>query len=412
HATRNTQHALSNPEPGTRNPELGSRKGPILFISHDASRSGAPVVLLNLLRGLRERNEWGLRILLRAGGPLEPEFQKLGETFVCANPGPESRWFEDVSLVYSNTCTNGLFLRALAPGDIPVITHVHEMQYAIDSFGADNFAEVRRHTRHFIACSEAVNEVLRQRHQIPAEKISVIRESIPVQFVTDGAGARTVAEARQWCGLAEDDFVVAACGRADWRKGPDLFVQLADIVRRRNGRARKVSFLWIGRLPADEHGRILLHDLQQLGLSASVKFIGEQANPYPFLNACDVFCSCSREDPYPLVMLEAAALGKPVVCFEQSGGAEEFCARGGGFAVPYLDLKAMGRCLLRLLEDEKQRCRTGEAAAQLVNEEFSLRSSTPRIAQLIEKFSRPPRPKPQPAPPPTIGTRLKEWLRA
>ena len=109
--------------------QRATNKGKILFISHDASRTGAPTLLLNLIRGVRERKEWDVRILLRAGGPLESQFQELGETFVCAGPELESRWLEDVALIYSNTCTNGLFLRSLPPDTIPVITHVHELQY-------------------------------------------------------------------------------------------------------------------------------------------------------------------------------------------------------------------------------------------------------------------------------------------
>ena len=388
-----------------------TNKGKILFISHDASRTGAPILLLNLIRGVRERKEWDVRILLRAGGPLEPQFQELGETFVCAGLELQNRWLEDVALIYSNTCTNGLFLKPLVPDAIPVITHIHEMQYAIEAFGAENFAEVKKHTSHFVACSEAVLEGLRQHHQIPAEKISVIYGGIPVQSVIEGASARTTREVRQWCGLGEDDFVIAACGFADWRKGPDLFVQLADAMRRQ-GRADKLSFLWIGKVPADQHGKILLHDVRQLGLSASVKFIGEQQNPFPFLNACDLFCLCSREDPFPLVMLEAAALRKPVVCFEQAGGANEFCARGGGLAAPYLNVEALGDCLFRLLENQELRREIGEAGARLVNEEFNLRCFAPRILQLIEKFNRPPKPKPIPKPP-TFGERLKtfgKWL--
>ena len=250
-------------------------------------------------------------------------------------------------------------------------------------------------------------EGLRQHQQIPAEKISVIYGGVPVQAVTEGALAQTPQAVRQWCGLGADDFIIAACGFADWRKGPDLFVQLADSMRR-SGRADKLAFLWIGKVPSDQHGKILLHDVRQLGLSAAVKFIGEQQNPFPFLNACDLFCSCSREDPFPLVMLEAAALRKPVVCFEKSGGANEFCARGGGLAAPYLNVNALGDCLFRLLENTELRRETGETAARLVNEEFNLRSFAPRILQLIEKFHRPPKPKPTPKPP-TFGERLKNF---
>jgi glycosyltransferase involved in cell wall biosynthesis len=95
-------------------------------------------------------------------------------------------------------------------------------------------------------------------------------------------------------------------------------------------------------------------------------------------------------------MLEAAALGKPTVCFEKAGGAGEFCARGGGYAVPYLDIEAMGQRLMELVENEDSRSAMGGKAARLVKEEFHLGVVAPKILQLIEPFSRQPRPVPKP----------------
>ena len=82
--------------------------------------------------------------MLRAGGPLENEFKEFGETIACNKPELDTGWLEDVSLIYSNTCTNGAFLKSLKPDEIPVITHMHELQYAIDSFGPENFDSVCR----------------------------------------------------------------------------------------------------------------------------------------------------------------------------------------------------------------------------------------------------------------------------
>jgi ubiquinone/menaquinone biosynthesis C-methylase UbiE/glycosyltransferase involved in cell wall biosynthesis len=383
-----------------------SKKGKLLFISHEASRTGAPTFLLNLIRWVQRKDKRDIRILLRAGGALEPQFRELGETLVTNDIAAAGAFLEGVGLIYSNTGTNGAFLRTLAPSRIPIITHVHEMQYTLESFGKSNFEEVIKHTEHFIACSKAVADGLRQHHQIPAEKVSTIYEGISIKSVREGAAAQTTREVRQGCGLAEDTMVIAACGFADWRKGPDLFVQLAALMRNYNGNRGKLAFLWIGSLPGDERGKILLHDVQQLGLSGLVKFVGEQDNPYPYLNLCDVFCLCSREDPFPLVMLEAAALAKPMLCFEKAGGAGEFCKKGGGFAVPYLNLEVMCERLIQLIEDEGLRRQAGEAAARLVRNEFDLGIVAPQILELIDEHSREPEPIPKPEPPPTFKRRV------
>jgi glycosyltransferase involved in cell wall biosynthesis/2-polyprenyl-3-methyl-5-hydroxy-6-metoxy-1,4-benzoquinol methylase len=384
-----------------------ARKGKLLFVVHEASRTGAPLFLLNLIRWARDHDKSAFRILLRSGGPLEDRFRELGETHIVSHLEATSPLLADVSLVYSNTAANGMFLRNLASTSIPIVTHVHELEPTLESFGADNFEEVKRHTGHFIACSQAVSACLQQRHAISPAKITMVHEGIPIQSVVQRAAERTPAELKRWCGLADDAAVIAACGFADWRKGPDLFLQLADSLRRELSGRKELACVWIGRLPEDERGRMLLHDLRQLGLAESVKFIGEQENPYPWLALCDVFCLCSREDPFPLVMLEAAALSKPTVCFENAGGAEEFCARGGGFAGPYLDVAAMCERITQLLENEPLRRQAGKTAAQLVKNEFELGVIAPRILQVIEPFRREPSPPPPPLPP-TIGRRLRK----
>src|SRR5258708_36960703 len=50
----------------------------VLFVSHDASRTGSPMVLLTLQRWLRANLDIDIRTLLLEGGPLEAEFEALG----------------------------------------------------------------------------------------------------------------------------------------------------------------------------------------------------------------------------------------------------------------------------------------------------------------------------------------------
>ncbi len=49
----------------------------VLFISHDASRTGAPIVLLNLLKWFKTNTDIPFQILLKKGGVLEPDFKAI-----------------------------------------------------------------------------------------------------------------------------------------------------------------------------------------------------------------------------------------------------------------------------------------------------------------------------------------------
>lgn len=147
-------------------------------------------------------------------------------------------------------------------------------------------------------------------------------------------------------------------------------------------------FLWIGWVPNDTLTQVLLRELAIFGLEDCVRFLGEKENPYPLLNACDVFCLPSRIDSFPLTMLEAAALAKPVVCFARSGGAAEFCALGGGFAEPYLDTLAMGQRCLDLMANPNLRRESGEKAARLVREKFDVSHTAAQVWEVIRPFTK------------------------
>jgi glycosyltransferase involved in cell wall biosynthesis len=85
-------------------------------------------------------------------------------------------------------------------------------------------------------------------------------------------------------------------------------------------------------------------------------------------------------------MLEAAAAGVPIVCFQRSGGAEEFVANGGGAAVPYLDVDAMAQAAVRYLSEPDLVERDSRIARQLaraVTREGQLEKIASGIAQAL-----------------------------
>src|ERR1035437_186037 len=60
----------------------------ILFISHCALRTGAPVLLLNIGKLLKETGKYEIMVLLRSGGELETDFSALGETYIWSTYHP------------------------------------------------------------------------------------------------------------------------------------------------------------------------------------------------------------------------------------------------------------------------------------------------------------------------------------
>jgi glycosyltransferase involved in cell wall biosynthesis len=384
----------------------------VLFISHLASRTGAPLVLLQFLSWLRTHAGWRWEVLLREGGELEPSFKELAPCSVYAKPlsgrqGLAGRalahlglrlglnrlrllltrgsWREkNIRLVYSNTVVNGDLLEALSFLKCPVITHVHELERTIHYYGRACFQKVQQCSTHYIAASRSVRENLIRAHKIPGDKIDVVPSFIRAGMADTQCAATIRREVRQRLGVAEDALLICACGGLTWLKGADLFFSLARAVRKRLPE-RRTCFLWIGAHPDGALYRRLAREASAWG-NGALQFTGPVADPTEYFTASDLFALVSREESLSLVMLEAASVGKPIVCFSGAGGAPEFVSDDCGFVVSYQDTDAMADAVVFLARDDSLRERLGRTAMRKVRECHEVGVAAPRLSSVIERF--------------------------
>ena len=379
----------------------------ILFVAHDASRTGAPIGLLAFLRWLRVNSNYDFGILLRSPGPLEAELRELGPTVTLGTSFlfrtrlgrrlrghlPRSLQTQvskiqgmfaagSYDLIYANTMTNGAILKALASTGVPVITHVHELDYWIRRSGPENLRQVLAHTTAFIAVSQAVRENLIRNYGVTPEKITVIYEHIRELPPVPTANQR--ASAHQALKIPDGAFVVGSCGAEHWRKGRDLIPQLL-LALQRQSPDRKCHFVWIGRPGKEDEEYALAYDLRAAGVEDCFHQSGEVDDPFKLYPALDVFALLSREDPYPLACLEVAATEIPVVCFENAGGMPEFVRDGCGLVAPYLDVEGMAQNILRLAGDAKLYQSCGQNSRAKVSRENTVDTTGPQLQTVIQK---------------------------
>ncbi len=266
-----------------------------------------------------------------------------------------------------------------------ILWHIHELPYALDLIlGKQRGSHVLAHADRFIAVSSVVSRALVSGYGLPLNRIDMVHG-----FVTKSHRETTQRdEIRRrilsLLGWSEDSFVIGGCGELGWRKGTDLFLQLARLCRDQ-GNNQELRFLWVGGSDSDIEALQFAHDAKIFNLQPICRHVQSTENVSDFYCAMDVFALTSREDPYPLVMLEAGIEGVPTVCFDEAGGAPEFVGTDAGLVVPYLDVQAFAHSVMSLRNDLEQRQRMGEAARTRVVTQLTVEQQAPKLLESIER---------------------------
>lgn len=381
----------------------------ILFITPGASSAGGNVILLNFLRWLKKNSRIPFITVCGHGGDLEEEFARVARTYIYSlawrpetylgerihgavrRSGVKRRWLksvigrENIGLIYNNTVINHEIVETFGNLSAPLLTHCHELESVIHRTGLTGFDRVKSRTSRFIAVSEAVRENLIRNHGVDGRKIDLVHGFVPIEDWTEETIREKRRKIRAELDIPPDAFVVGASGTMYWRKAPDVFIRIADEVRRAAPDA-PVYFVWVG---GARRGDFVFfetdYDVRKLGLEKRVRFLEHKPNPNDYFAALNLFAMVSREDPFPLVCLEAAALGKPIVCFDEAGGMKEFVETDAGFVVPYLDAAAFAARILTLYRDPALAAKLGARAAEKARRRHDIAVGAPQILELIEK---------------------------
>jgi glycosyltransferase involved in cell wall biosynthesis len=383
----------------------------ILFLSHAGSRNGATILLLHLLRWLKAQTNYELEVLVNGGGDLLDEFRAIGPTRVWRSPSfllgsLPRRWRAALKprleaqmlkgllrgrhydLVHLNTVANWQQVPFLAARSRSLLWHVHELEYAVRLImGGEGWRQTFPLARRFAAASSAVRDALVNEFGVPADKVDLVHSFIPIVSLSPEDRKLRRQRVRKELGWPEDAFVVGGCGTLGWRKGTDLFLQAARAICQTGG--EDIRFLWVGGGDRGEESLQFAHDIRAMGLPDRCKWIATTANVLDYYCAMDVFALTSREDPFPLVMLETAALGLPVVCFENSGGGPEFVGKDAGLLAPYADVRAFAAQLMTLHENGELRRRLGAEAACRVQTTYTVERQAPKLLRSIERSLEP-----------------------
>ncbi|MEB3334887.1 MAG: glycosyltransferase family 4 protein [Cyanobacteriota bacterium] len=402
----------------------------ILVVSNEADRTGAPAIALDLIKWLKDHYPLEAINVLMRDGALRREFELIGKTYTWtptdlnqperlykrlgklllqrkhSDPGlwlMEILEREQPDIIYLSTLVLGKYLQqAKKLLGQRVVSHVHELLPSLRQLSTDHFVQTQLALSDaVIACAPCVAETLFDTFHLPPGKCTVIPEYIVPQPSDTKFTAATTAE-----GLTGRDREVLATmqqviqrggpifgvgGNPIHRKGFDLFPLLIKECKRQFANT-PFHAIWIGCGEGSAAHGALDWDLKRLGLEDDVTLIPSVSLPVFrwILSQLNVLTLLSREDPFPLVVLEAGMLGVPTVCFEGSGAIPELADEGCCQSVNYLDLPAFAEAVHRLCLNADAASQMAARCQQKVRQDLCLDKVAPQVAAVLLGPSRQP----------------------
>jgi L-malate glycosyltransferase len=219
-----------------------------------------------------------------------------------------------------------------------------------------------------IAVSNAVARALRRRLH-PAERLRVVPNGIDLQRIDGELAPADVAAARMAVGETNGRAVVVVVAR---RKDQHI------LLRSLAGVARPLAVVFVGIKPdrelVDAHAGV--PDRHRI---AYVPFTGR---PLPFYRLATIAALPSRIEGLSQALLEAMALGVPVVASAAGGNPDLISEGDTGLLVAPLDPSAWTRALTRLAGDAELRRRLAKAGRELVRREYTIERTAERTEQV------------------------------
>lgn len=355
----------------------------VLHVAETGGWAGGEAYLLRLATTL-DRRRFRLAVVVPERGPLATRLDALGVptwevplTRRLVSVGALCRLIavfrrEHPAIVQSHGARSNVYTRLAARlvGVPIVLSTVHNslFDYGVGTVRRHIYVLAERLTsplaHRIIAVSRAVAHDLVHRYGISADRVIVIQNGIDASaFAPQRPRASVLAE----LGLRPEDRLIGIVGRMTPQKGHDLLLQALHLLAPRFPRLR---CLIIGDGPLEPR---LKRQAQELGLTPHCIFMGARSDVADLLSVLEIAVLPSRSEGLPFALLEAMALGKPVVATRVGGNAEAVEEGQTGLLTPPEDSDAIADALAFLLEHPDDAAQMGELGRQRVREQFSLK---------------------------------------
>lgn len=227
-----------------------------------------------------------------------------------------------------------------------------------------------RYTDVFIAVSQAVADKLIA-GGIPSEKVHVVPNGVDIVQVRRRAAETPPVSLPpgRWVG---------SVARLEAVKGIDYLLEAIGLL------ASEYVDIHLAIIGNGSHEQQLKAEVEAMGISDRVRFLGYLENQLSLMAQFDIYVLPSLSEGLSVTLLEAAALGLPIVATDVGGNSELVKDGLTGLLVPSRDPKALAGAIKRLLDDSGLAADLAKAGAALVAADFAMENTSRRVLDLYQ----------------------------
>jgi glycosyltransferase involved in cell wall biosynthesis len=349
-----------------------------MIVIHSLRGGGAERVLINLLKGL-DRSEFSINLVLYEGVfdyPLPDNIEvAILDIGASRNLFKLIRGFvlkiirlallfrrkrpDVIFSLLSSTNVAVIIAKVLSRTKSKLIVSEHtypSVNLANEMYGGITRLFIKRcypEADRIIAVSESIKQDLVLNFHFPETKIEVVYNPVDI-----GEIERLSKETVEHPWFHDKTPVIVSVGRLTKQKGYPYLLHAFSL-------AKKHLSCRLAIIGDGEDKAKLLGMAKGLGVEREVEFLGFQKNPFKYLARSSLFVLSSLYEGFPNVILEAMALGLPVISTDcPSGPAEIIEDRKSGLLVPVRDEQALAGAIMAVMTDERLRESLGREARQ------------------------------------------------
>ncbi|WP_299868622.1 rhamnan synthesis F family protein [uncultured Roseobacter sp.] len=373
----------------------------VMVVSHDATRTGAPILALNLVKELSNRHNVVSVIL--GGGDLARDF--AAESVELLELNRLSMQQEKITRKVADLCAkhnvsmgfvNSVESRSALPGlksaGVPSVALLHE--FAAYTRPMSAFPDVFAYADQVVFSADITLEnALAQPGSERPVNVHVLPQGKCETGSSDKAPAKTelawLDSVLRPSGPQDDTFVVIGAGTIETRKGIDLFIEVANRIISGPGGGR-FRFIWFGHgydPVKDTHRSVYLADqIERAGIQTQMKIVRATTEIEHVYRTADLMLLSSRLDPLPNVAIDMLVADKPLVCFERTTGIAALLDSAGlkeACVASFLDTAEMADKIRALADDPELLTEVLKKSKKLARKAFDFTS----YAQQLEKLA-------------------------